>query len=247
VARALAAMELHRGEYPWQGVRSLIYLFGLGLSFYLGLQSRRLVDKVQLNEVKVGFAGRGASLFSWVATGRTLEPMFEQAFAAGLAVGEEGSKANVRFALPGGSGRGWSRLKQEAAHGLLESRLVGEESGRSDRTIAGEVNWTDEYRKPLDWKAEITAPFLRTLIPPSNHDSGYMAHLQTGVLPLFLEELALDRDGLTALRLSSAKVQNLLTFPDDRLVVVQPLFAYELTALMEAYLDGYLGGQGGRR
>jgi hypothetical protein len=248
VARALAAMELHRAEPPWQGVRSLIYLFGFGLAFYLGLQSRRLIKGIQLNEVKVGFAGRGASLFSWVATGRTLEPMLEHAFAAGLAVGDEGSKAaSVQVALPGGSGRGWSRLKQEAAHGLLEPPLEQEKTGRSDRTIAGEVNWTDSTGKPLDWKAEITAPLLRTLIPPSNHDSGYMAHLVTAVLPEYVEELALDRAGLAALRLRSAKVQNLLTFPDDRLVVVQPLFAYELTALMESYLGSYLSEPGGRR
>jgi hypothetical protein len=47
--------------------------------------------------------------------------------------------------------------------------------------------------------------------------------------------------------LRSAKVQNLLTFPDDRLVVVQPLFAYELIALMESYLGSYLSEPGGRR
>ncbi len=247
VAQALAGMDLHRAEYPWQGVRSLIYLFGFGLSFYLGLHARRWMKDVDLNEVKVGFAGRGASLFSWVAMGKTLEPMLAAAFAEGLALGEEGTTASrVDIALPGGSGKPSSRLKQETAHGLLDRHLASEAVERENSTIAGEVNWMDEFRKPLDWKAEITADMLPHLLPPSNHESGYMAHLVTNVLPRFAEELALDRQGLARLRVSSSRVQNLLTFPDDKLVVVQPLFAYELTALMETYLDNYLKDRSGR-
>ncbi len=104
-------------------------------------------------------------------------------------------------------------------------------------TLVGEIGWRDQAGEPLAWDAEIGAAQIETLKPPPNHDSGYIAHFLSRVVPKHADNLGLDVAGLRSLRLDSAKVQNQLRqgVAEDQ-EVLQPVFAVELKVLMEDYL-----------
>jgi hypothetical protein len=130
-----------------------------------------------------------------------------------------------------------SPLKGEVVQGLLAPSLSGEKPERAMTTLVGEIGWRDQSGEPLAWDAEIGAAQIETLKPPPNHDSGYMAHFLSRVVPKHADNLGLDVAGLRSLRLDSAQVQNQLRqgVAEDQ-EVLQPVFAVELKVLMEDYL-----------
>lgn len=243
VARALAG-ELPRGEHPWLGLRSLIYLYAAGVAFSLGLHARRWLAELKIQEVHVGFGGRGSGLLSWVTNATKLEQVLEGAFREGAMLGSDLREIPVRFYLPGGRVQRWARLKEEAVEGLLSPPLPGEEAVDRDRVPALEINWTDDTNKPVEWTRALTVRDLAHLVPPGNLDSSYVAHLVAEVLPRWAAELGVDGDGLSRLRPSSASLQAALRQTDPSRIFLQPLFAYELRALVESYAEGVVSAGG---
>ena len=103
VARAIAG-GLPRGEQPWLGLRSLIYLYASGLAFYLGLHARQWLEGLTVKEVHVVFSGRGSSLLSWLTQGERVEQLLATAFQEGATVGGEPREVRIEFYVPHGGG-----------------------------------------------------------------------------------------------------------------------------------------------
>jgi hypothetical protein len=232
------ATRFQAGEPPWSVARTLIYLFTVGTTFFIGLQARKWMKTVEIKSANVRFGGRGAALLTWLARDEDLGDLLKAAFAEGLTLDHEDLRGiPAEIFAPGNWFDPRSPLKSEVVLGLLAPPLSGEKPERPTTTIVGEIGWRDKAGEPLDWDAEIGAAEIETLKPPPNHDSGYMAHFLSRVAPKHADELGLDLATLRTLRLDSAKVQNQLRqgVAEDQ-EVLQPVFAVELKVLMEEYL-----------
>lgn len=232
------ATRFQTGEPPWAVARTLIYLFTVGTTFFIGLHARKWMEKIEIKAANLRFGGRGAALLTWLARDEDLGDLLKAAFAEGLTLDHEDFRGvQAEIFAPGNWFDPRSPLKGEVVQGLLAPPLSGEKPERPATTIVGEIGWRDKADQPLEWDAEIGAAEIETLKPPPNHDSGYMAHFLSRVVPKHADDLGLDLPALRSLRLDSAKVQNQLRqgVAEDQ-EVLQPVFAVELKVLMEEYL-----------
>lgn len=233
------ATLVEAGAPPWSMARSLVYLFAVGTTFFLGIHARKWMEKIEIKTANVRFGGRGASLLTWLARDESLEDLLKFAFLEGLSLDKDQLRSVVSIGIeaPGNWYNAQSPLKGEVVRGLLAPPLKGEKPERPTTTLVGEIGWRDQAGEPLAWDAEIGAAQIERLMPPPNHDSGYMAHFLSRVVPKHANDLGLDVAGLRALRLDSARVQNQLRqgVAEDQ-EVLQPVFAVELKVLMEDYL-----------
>ncbi len=232
------ATLVEAGSPPWSVARSLIYLFAVGTTFFLGIHARKWMEKIEIKATNIRFGGRGASLLTWLARDENLGDLLRSAFLEGLTLDKDEHRGvGVDVYAPGNWYEPRSPLKGEVVQGLLAPSLSGEKPERAITTLVGEIGWRDQTGEPLAWDAEIGAAQIETLKPPPNHDSGYMAHFLSRVVPKHADTLGLDIAGLRSLRLDSARVQNQLRqgVAEDQ-EVLQPVFAVELEVLMEDYL-----------
>ncbi len=232
------ATLVEAGSPPWSVARSLIYLFAVGTTFFLGIHARKWMEKMEIKATNIRFGGRGASLLTWLARDESLGEILKSAFLDGLTLDKDELRTvAVDVSAPGNWYDSRSPLKGEVVQGLLAPPLSGEKPERPTTTLVGEIGWRDQAGEPLAWDAEIGAAQIERLKPPPNHDSGYMAHFLSRVVPKHANDLGLDVAGLKALRLDSARVQNQLRqgVAEDQ-EVLQPIFAVELKVLMEDYL-----------
>jgi len=232
------ATLIEAGAPPWSMARSLIYLFAVGTTFFLGIHARKWMEKIEIKTANIRFGGRGASLLTWLARDESLEELLKFAFIEGLSLDKDQLRSvTAGVQAPGNWYDPRSPLKGEVVRGLLAPPLSGERPERPTTTLVGEIGWRDQSGEALAWDAEIGAAQIERLMPPPNHDSGYMAHFLSRVVPKHANDLGLDVAGLRALRLDSARVQNQLRqgVAEDQ-EVLQPVFAVELKVLMEDYL-----------
>jgi hypothetical protein len=244
VAQALEK-DLAGSEAPWSIARSAVHLFVAGLTFYAGLHARRWWSQLSgKNQVTLFFGGRGASLLTWIARDSHLRSVLQSAFLRGLTLDlEESPEIDLRLYAPGLWYDGESLLKSEVVRGLLPPALSGAKPQRFETTVVGELGWRTPDGKVLEWDAEVGAEQLRLLIPPPNHDSGYMAFFLNRVIPEYLDLLGLDAMGLKSLRLDPARVQDhLRRGASKESEVLQPVFAVELKVLLERYLEQAVHG-----
>lgn len=232
------------GEPPWMQVRSLIYLFFSGLAFYVGLHARKTTTSMPA--VNIYFGGRGSSFLAWIGNPRTIEQVLLASFQEGFArdmPGNKGGKAVVRS--PAISFAASLAPKQEVAKGLLSEPVWAATVGRRGprrSTIPGETNWLDSKNNPVAWDAYLEATDVCGLTPPVNHESSYIAHFMSVITKERIEDLNLD-PRLTSLWDGSpnfsAKVQNYLRAgaSDPSQMVLQPIFACELKAVMGQYVE----------
>lgn len=240
---AALASRLHHAEPPWSIARSLIHLFTVGISFYVGLHARKWLSQLEVRHVSLRFGGRGAALFPWLARNTQLRSLIEAAFREGVSLDcEENRTCGFSVAAPGLSSDPRSPLKGEVVRGLLLEPLSSDAPQRSEKTLVGEVGWRLEGGASLAWDAEVGPAEIRKLLPPPNHASGFAAHFLQRVVPKQAEDLGLDAEGLRAIDLNSAAIHHYLRAGiASGLEVLQPVFAVELKVMMEDYLQKALG------
>jgi hypothetical protein len=149
--------RLDSGAPPWLPVRSAIYLFFMGLTYYAGLHARDIVARychlgtardagardvvsvrervplIQHRQIGVHFGGLGSSLLTWVSgDGRLLRNALEFAFHEGLTLDyPDGSKFDVN---PSGAAIAQDRAehpKEEVVQGLMVAGLATDHDGAS--------------------------------------------------------------------------------------------------------------------
>ncbi|MFH1742724.1 MAG: hypothetical protein ABIH23_27270 [bacterium] len=233
---ALAICKGAPGAPPWCYLRSMIYLFYSGISFYAGLHARK--HPTAIREIMVYFGGRASYLVSWVTCDSALaEEFLKSAFLSGFNYGKESEDTGIPLRVTGPAVRfseALPTLKHEVAYGLLSDELGGTVT-RKDTTLLGEINWANKGGTVLDWDVRLDLDALYTLRPPANPQGGFADYFLTAVIPKYLQQLNLD-EGLRTLRLNVADVQNIIKkTADKKTKVLQPVFASELIALMNEY------------
>lgn len=242
------------GEPPWLVGRTLVYLFASGLSFYFGLHARKLLPQLDIKEVGVLFGGRGSMLLTWLAQGEKLGEVLRTAFKAGVSL-DAPANAGIepRVHAPGIWSDPRSKPKSEVVQGMLTRALeheagaaMVEEARRPTTTLLGEIGWQNKAGENLDWDERVNSKQLAQLIPPVNHDTGYIADFLSQVVPRYLDELNLDSNCLRGLRIAPDKVQNALRGSvSGGYEVLQPVFAVELKVLLETYVERARAAYGG--
>ncbi len=232
-------VRLRAAEPPWSEVRSLIYLFVTGLSFYAGLHARKLfAERADKGAITLVFGGRASALLTWLERDLPIRDLLRATFLEGLTLEHDQFRSAVVEVF---SPANWydkdNPLKGEVVRGLLRGPLGGEAPTRPTKVMIGEKGWGYKAGEPLPWDTEVDAAQLAKLVPPANLDSGHAAHFLARVVPRYAQNLGLDEPGMLQLRLDAAKVQdNLRKSLADGQDVLQPVFAAELKALMERYL-----------
>ncbi len=236
--------KLAVSESPWLEVRSLIYLFFSGLAFYMGLHARK--SKPKRPVLQAYFGGRGASLLAWIGSADKTKRMLENALKDGFTRDvPENAGAQVMAYSPAIDAAHSLTPKEEVVRGLLTPPVwVGEAASNevTRTTIPGEVSWSDSKKSPVEWHTELKAEDLSGLQPPPNYDSCYIAQFMTGVVARHIEEFNLDPRLATmwdGSGLFSSKVQNYVKLgaADAHDTVLEPVFAAELRAILDQYVD----------
>lgn len=250
----------NKAKSPWQQLRSMVYLYATGLSYFLGSQAR--VYEVPASDVAIYFGGRGSMFLKWLTidTGQ-LKGLMRHAFETGLSrvVPDDGiqnlfrssSALDLRFAgqaleanprLPA--------LKTEVAAGLLEAPLGASAraqgtKGQERSVKAGEIRWKLQ-RVPgefsaIGWAQDLTEKDLNKIEAPE--------HFGSTLVEQFLSEMVKDDPNkyvtnqsldprLRDLRLKHNDiVQQIRNSANGSDKVLQPIFAYELKALMNQYAE----------
>jgi len=236
----LVAMGTQSGNAQWIHCRSAAFLVFAGITYYVGLHARKYATPVK--DIAIYFGGRGSSILTWIAPERALRDSFTRAFQQGIGAGlQEGDTIpSVSFYGPAFSPvAGSLSLKEEVARGLLEPSESSLSIAVSDKdtTIVGEMLWTNHDGVVKQWDDVVTVEQLGDLRPPPNHNSGYLAYLLARVISPAIEELNLD-PLLDHVSIQSSWLQhNIGIAAEDR--VLQPVFAFELRGLLDAYVKTY--------
>jgi hypothetical protein len=233
--------RLPAGEPPWSIVRSVIYLFFAGVSFYLGLHARRLLDRVSKKELAILFGGRAAGLLPWLSNDpETLEKVLGSMLIAGLGYDDTTRQQwPVRLYGPGiRTMKSDLPPKTEVAFGLLLKPLSGEKPVTPTATVLGEEGWrlTADAPEAVHWDHEVDLATLEVVHAPDNLETGFAPYLAATLVPRHAEELSLDRANLRSLRLAVSDVENTVRTLAAK-GVMQPVFASELKRLIEQYLE----------
>ncbi len=243
VVRSLYGKVRHDAA-PWVYPRTLMYLFFMGIAFYVGLHSRRHASGKR--QVGLYLGGLGASGLPWVTgQGSKTRKILEHAVKEGLTLGvQENKTIEVRAHGPVVDFTSSIPPKHEVSIGLLSPALKTEQEGgaagqvrRVWAPIAGERGWMEKGGREVQWNEELAPGMAGRLTPPENLESSYMAHLVKSVLPVYVDELGLDSKGLKSLRIDSARAQEYLRRGDKgEDSVLQPIFICELAALLDSYV-----------
>ncbi|MBT9333145.1 hypothetical protein [Paracidobacterium acidisoli] len=243
-------MGNNQQSVPWIHLRSMIYLFYTGLSYYLGVHARSL--KVADADIKVYFGGRASALLTWMSSrARAFLPAMRRSLQIGLT---RTADANTQILFPGlgvdpdflglavDYHPEFPQLKTEVAKGLLvKSTALRDLSEKLDGSVAGEIGWTTRQGQKIDWQTWLKPGDYQNLIPPPDFESTTIGHYRAELLAqesFGRFHLNLDDDRLKALHVDRGYVQQLISdAADANGHASQPLFAYELKALMNAYAN----------
>lgn len=234
--------RLPAADPPWSIARTVIYLYFAGVVFYLGLHTRRLLDRVRRREFALLFGGKAAALLPWLSNDpSTLERILSGMFLAGLGYDDTTlERYPVTLYGPGIRRTGnASSLKVEVAHGLLLPALPGEKPTAPTTTVVGELGWraSADAADALPWDREVDLSSLANLHAPDNLETGFAPYLAVNLAPRHVEELGLDVERLRTLRLGVADVEDTVRTLATQ-GVLQPVFAGELKRLIQRYLEG---------
>jgi hypothetical protein len=238
-----------QGEVPWQQFRSMVYLFFTGLCYYMGTQTR--LRSVGYRDVDVYFGGRGSAMLTWLSIEQSkLTESLGNAFLLGLLrVADDGVVNSFPAGNPTVNFHGQAvsansdlpRLKTEVARGLLVKSEMKLATGIQVGTAAGETGWTMNGH-PVAWNAQLEPEDLANLMPPdeAGFDSTMIGHYLWEIFQEdkteSMETLNLDTECLKKLKVNGADVISLVRMsadPEEK--PSQPIFAYELKALMHQY------------
>jgi hypothetical protein len=232
--------RLSAGEPPWSVARTVIYLFFTGVSFYLGLHSRLLLDRLDKAAFALLFGGKASGLLAWLSNDHQLvERVLGQMFLAGLGY-DDAQRENLPVKIYGPANRKTATdlpPKIEVAYGLLLPSLDEEDPALPSTTVVGEQGWKlSKDGEALSWDEPVDLDLLTGLHSPGNLDSGFAAYLAATLAPKYAEELNLDFQNLQHLRLDVQAVENAVRTLAGH-GVLQPVFATELKQLIDQYLD----------
>jgi hypothetical protein len=213
-------------EAPWLYARTMVHIFFSGLGFLVGLLARRHIEGQQRLVVYLG--GRGASMLCWVTAVRERRAaIIADAVRAGVAM-QPAAKADVQVVGPAIYPVKGLRPKDEVAAGLLAGSGIVKPAAPQDTTVLGEGLWDSR-----SWDTALSLEELRQLEFPRTLDHGYMGAFLNQYLPRSAAGLGLDEANLAGLtRVDTSTVEQLLAADDAAL---QPVFAYELKAVMDQY------------
>jgi hypothetical protein len=234
--------RLPAGEKPWSVVRTAIYLFFGGLSYYLGLHSRKSSGGVaRKQDFAVLFGGKASGLLLWLSNEyRQLQSFLINMFIEGLAYDDATRRAStVIFYGPGLEPVPSTIPKAEVAHGLLLDPLKGERPVAVGTTAVGEIGWRSLIiaAEPLTWDTEVDLNSLSTLRAPDNLQTGFAATFVDTLVPRFARDFALDLAGLEDLKLTIPEVEDAVRrLADEK--VLQPVFGSELRLIIGKYFEG---------
>jgi hypothetical protein len=235
---------------PWLRFRSLVYLFFTGLCYYMGVKSRSFA--ITVPQVDVFFGGRGSSMLTWLTNDpASLESALVHAFTVGLnRSADDGvpmqfeNIAGVQVHFYGQAlkfNKDLPLLKTEVAEGLLSSPNQILKSDPPTSVSADEKGWT-RNGVPVAWTASLSPADLAALKAPN--EAGFVGTSIGYFLWEILQEdkfkslqkLLVDEERLKKLKLNGNEIDNIMrkeAESDNR--VLQPIFAYELMALMQQY------------
>lgn len=133
------------------------------------------------------------------------------------------------------------RLKTEVARGLLVNSGMKLAAGALKGNVAGEIGWT-KNGLPVAWNAPLTPQDMSILKSPdqAGFDSTMIGHFLWEILEedesKSMERLNLDDKRLKSLKVNPPDVIGLIRkSADAEERALQPIFAYELKALMHQY------------
>lgn len=255
----------HEDSYPWQQFRSMIYLFFTGLSYYLAVHARSLDVRENRVEIYFGGRGSAFLTWlhgSGAEVAALLEHAFQcgldSASDDNTPVYFRNQKRRIEFlGLPFQYSDQYPALKTEVVRGLLRTDLdlevpksddAGEEGDKVRSCVAGEVLWTLNGDR-IDWGHRLRSADLKDLHYPdaAAFESTTIGHFMAVLLRAeaekdagFINRLSLDKDNLRGLVLEGINVHQLILetaqqFAQQGECVSQPIFAYELSDLMEQY------------
>jgi hypothetical protein len=236
----------HRHQFPWFSFRSMIYLYFTGLIYYLGSHSR-MID-VETPTAEILFGGRASALLTWL-TPRDFLPVMEVAFKNGMAL--PGVPKNIGRSLPvrfSGLALDYDpqfpHLKAEVAEGLLvKSPMTVELPNGKDGPYAGEVEWKTSDGQKIQWQDCLQPADYGKLVPPSDFESTAIGNYRFQMLAAnpktdaekYFETLGIDHR-LSKLYVESNALDQMMSKARvEKDPIPQPLFAYELKALMHQY------------
>lgn len=238
---------------PWFRIRSLIYLFFTGICYYMGVKARACKG-ITTPAVDVFFGGRGSSMLTWLSSAHPkLQVAFTQAFLKGL---KRPADEGVEMLFPESKDvtvnfRGqalkfddnYPRLKAEVSTGLLTDPNTRLTSNPPASVSADEKGWTKTTSNlPVKWTDSLTPADLADINAPSggDKDSTSITDFLVSILhedeKNSLEGLNVDKKRLQKLKIDGNAVVTLIrkeATKDD--LVLQPIFAFELKALMQQY------------
>lgn len=247
------------GGAPWVSFRSMIYLFFTGICYYMGVQARSFGNVEP--QIDVFFGGRGSAMLTWLTSRKDeVSDALEKALLLGLSRPSDDGVANV---FPQGTrtvqffGQAIShdvklpRLKTEVAKGLLVMDHLKLSPSPFKGALAGEVDWrkgSAENAAKVKWNERLGPEQLSEVQPPVDFSSTMIGHFLSEVIQEDMESLErfnLDADLLRTLAVDRADVVNLIQISRDAGEnLSQPIFAFELKALMHKYAQNVMRASG---
>ena len=227
---------------PWIYIRTLAYLFFGGITYYTGLQSRQF--KTNLDTVTICFGGRGASLLAWLwNNGATLQKVLCEFFKAGRARDDQGPLPSVKIVGAAlGHAANLPQLKKEVAAGALQKQL-GTVNAPANPCV-GEINWRGLGGSPVDWTTRQSVDRMKALAPPTGVDGSncYIQEFLHLLAPLHTA-LNIDMPGIGRLEVDWGAIQQINVIDLVNTQANQSVFACELKALMQQYVQQVLNAQ----
>jgi hypothetical protein len=226
---------------PWYYIRTLAYLFFGGITYFTGLQARQFNN---LETVTICFGGRGASLLAWLwNNGATLRKVLCEFFKAGRARDAQAPFPSVKIVGAAlGHAANLPQLKKEVATGALQKRL-GTVNDPGDPCV-GEINWRGLGGAPVDWTTRQSADKMKSLARPSVADGSncYIQEFLHLLVPLHTA-LNIDMTRISQLEVDWDAIQQINVIDLVNTQVNQSVFACELKALMQQYVEQVLNAQ----
>jgi hypothetical protein len=243
-----------QSDAPWFRIRSLIFLFFTGICYYMGVKARSCAG-VTIPAVDVYFGGRGSSMLTWLSNDyHSLHAAFRDAFLTGLKrPADEGVQILFPALDPVLSFNGqalkfderFPLLKTEVSTGLLRNPALDLKSDPPASVSADEKGWTKTKSKvPVAWTDSLTPADLAVINAPNEGEMigtsiGYflweiLQEDKSGNL----DKLIVDKPRLQKLAMNGNSAVSMIrteATKDD--LVLQPIFAFELKALMQQYAD----------
>jgi hypothetical protein len=242
----IVAMNKTNSE-DWRKARTAAYLALGGISFYLGIHAGGGAHgNMATSNVAIYVGGRGSSVFSWVATADSLRELIARQFLKGLQISRADARPDIEVAGPVVGNAKRALLKDEVAGGLIERKELSaptREGFDVNTTVAGEVHWTDSSGAEVQWQDALNTARIATLKPPANHNSSYIAFFLKQLARPVADEIALDTNGLASLQLSQNWAISDMRKKTDE-YVLQPIFGYELKALIRKYAETAAAARG---